>query len=73
MAVFQFYAPCDPGCPEIQKFVEKLHKDAVESFGERPLVDAVNEFEAEHILQCERCMMFGTHHIGGVEPVKPAS
>jgi hypothetical protein len=70
MAVFQFYAPCDPGCPEVQKFVEKLFHDAAEIIEEHPLADVVNEFETEHMMYCERCMTFGTHHIGGVEAVK---
>lgn len=70
MAVFQFYVPCDPGCPEVQKFITELSNDAEEIIEERPLVDVMNEFETEHMLHCERCVTFGTHHIGGVEAVK---
>ena len=47
MAVFQFYAPCDPGCPEVQQFVEELFNDAAEIIEERPLADVVNEFETQ--------------------------
>jgi hypothetical protein len=69
VAVFQFYIPCDPGCPEVQEFVEKLFTGAAEIIEEGSLVLVMNEFESEHIMSCERCATFGTQHVSKAQPV----
>jgi hypothetical protein len=59
MPFFVYYAPVDPDCPTVAKFMHDLFTGAMAPDYEF----SIDEFERQHMFCCERCMQYATAHI----------
>jgi hypothetical protein len=59
----QYYAPCDPECPEYSQYVDALFDDPMTEAMGAPTDDIMESFERRHRAKCERCQEYGVANI----------
>lgn len=58
-----WYAPCDPDCPEYRDFAEALFNDPMTYAMGAPTDEIMEGYEQRHRALCERCSEYGAANI----------
>ena len=63
---FQYHAPLDPSCPDVQEFYEGHENDPISQMC-GCMDEIIGSFESRHRMNCKRCQEYGAANIEVVD------
>ena len=55
--------PCDPQCPEVERFYSTLDEDPMTEAMGAPMDDIIRGWESRHLAGCRRCQQYGAENV----------